>query len=91
MLGLPNALFATHVGPQNEERCILINEQDSYSQKISDELYNIVTKRSYWDGVSNLVVRLYGGNSVFWTFDAALSKNITLSQTFAPCTIGIDC
>lgn len=91
MLGQSNALYPFHSGVTAQLTCVTPPQQDGYSQKLSDELYNIVTKRSYWDGVSNLVVRLYGGNSVFWTFDAVLSKNITLGQTFAPCSIGIDC
>jgi len=91
MLGWTNALVSSHQSPVPALTCVISAQQDTYSQKLSDELYSIVNKRGYWDGVSNLQVRNYGGNSVFWTFDAFLSKNITLNQTFLPCTIGVDC
>jgi len=95
MLGWPNALFTAHIGPQGEKRCVLTNEQDGYSQKISDELYDIVSKRSYWDGVSVFKVDNNLNNSLtFWTFDGFLSKSIYAGfnpNSLTPCALGIDC
>ena len=95
MLGWPNALFPPHIGPQAEKNCVLINEQDGYSQKISDELYDIVSKRTYWDGVSDFKVDNNLNNSLtFWTFDGFLSKSIYAGfnpNSLTPCALGIDC
>jgi len=96
LLGGVNALFSNHQGVTTDTTCVIPSEQDAYSQKLSDDLYDIVSKRTYWDGVSSLRVHDHGSsaNLTFWTFDAILSKTIYSGFNFnslTPCDLGIDC
>jgi hypothetical protein len=95
LLGGSNALFPNHRGVTPDTTCVNPLQQDAYSQRLSDELYDIVSKRAYWDGVSGLEVKKHGGsNLTFWTFEAILSKNILSGfnlNSLTPCALGIDC
>jgi hypothetical protein len=95
LLGGSNALFPNHRGVTPDTTCVNPLQQDAYSQRLSDELYDIVSKRAYWDGVSGLEVKKHGGsNLTFWTFEAILSKNILSGfnlNSLTPCDLGIDC
>lgn len=97
MLGQNNALYTHHQGLKPNSLCVLATEQNGYSQKLSDELYSIVGKRSYWDGVSALQVERLGGSgisSTAWFFNCILVKNIYPQfniNSLNPCDLGIDC
>tara|TARA_R110001592_G_scaffold243783_1_gene504803 strand:- start:40997 stop:42052 length:1056 start_codon:yes stop_codon:yes gene_type:complete len=94
MLGQSNALYPNHVGLAPVLTCVSSIQQDGYSQKLSDELYSIVSKRNYWDGVSNLRMKIIlapNVSSTAWFFDCVLSKNVTVNANFSPCTLGVDC
>lgn len=94
MLGQINALYNHHKGLQPIQTCVLPNEQDGYSQRLSNELYQIVGKRTYWDGVSNLEVDNisgFGSSSTYWQFKGQFSKTIELKDKLSPCLLGFDC
>lgn len=95
MLGHTKAIFQHHVGLIPIGTCVTPQEQDSYSQMLADNLYQFVSKRTHWDGVSNLRVKgggqVSGSSLTAWLFDGVLSKNILLNQKLTPCNLGIDC
>lgn len=93
MLGHADAIFTVHQNPVPVANCVTPQQQDAYSQRLSDDLYDIVLKRTYWDGVSSLRV-LNGAilGTTRWEFDGILSKNINanLNANYGPQSLGLN-
>ncbi len=54
--GNSNALFNHHSSPAMATTCILISEQNSYAQALANQIDGILVKRTYWDGISRLII-----------------------------------
>lgn len=73
LLGFTNAPYPHHQGPTPQATCVTKSEQNWYAQAIVDQLWPIVGKRNYWNGLNSFRVKMDPGNSVFWVYDAHLA------------------
>jgi hypothetical protein len=92
LFGQTNALNPAHIGPQAMQSCVLAADQNAYSQYMSDELYNIIHKRTEWDGVAALEVDWQappGSSSTFWNYKGFFHQNVYAPQSFGPGSLGI--
>ena len=54
--GNPNALYSHHRFSVTASTCIYIPEQNSYAQAFANQIDGILVKRTYWDGISRLII-----------------------------------
>lgn len=88
-----NPLVVAHQGSQPILTCVSPTEQDTYAQHMSDYLYDIVSNRNYWDGVSGLVIDFYpatGSSTSDWDYEGKLHQNVYANnQVLSPSVLGL--
>lgn len=93
LYGQIDALIIAHQGSQPILTCVSPTEQDTYAQYMSDYLYDIVLKRTYWDGISGLIIRYEpanGGSSSYWDYRGKLHQNVLANnQVLTPSVLGL--
>lgn len=69
--GNSNSLFSAHNSPLAATTCLSISEQNAYAQAMVNQISGILAKRTYWDGVSRLVIHpntTTPGSNCSWGF-----------------------
>lgn len=88
LFGRPNAIH--HPYPAAQMDCVYAtnpttqdSEQDDYAQALADQLYDILGKRAYWDGVKGLTVKKsnWGSGGAEWYFHALMVNHLSHNQT----------